>query len=169
MGLIFDQVFLFLSISLMGYLAWTLVNLRNMYRWLAIGKKYSPPTAAGIWGELYTEIYKLQKRNKKRQKRLVSLLARFRETTEAMPDGVVVMQANGTIEWWNDVGSKMLKLNYPQDVGQRITNLVRNPEFHNFYQRADPEEIFHIPAPGDSNSTIAIQVSNSLTNILRVV
>ncbi len=159
LGFIFDQVFLFLSLALLGYLGWTLINLRNMYRWLAIGKNYSPPNAAGIWGELYTEIYKLQKRNKKRQKRLVNLLARFRETTEAMPDGVVVMQANGTIEWWNDVGSKLLKLNYPQDVGQRITNLVRNPEFHDFYQRADQDEIFHMSAPGDSNKTIAIQIT----------
>jgi len=159
LGLIFDHVFLFLTIVLLGYLTWTFFNLRNMYRWLAVGKKFSPPNSAGIWGELYTEIYKLQKRNKKRQKRLVSLLARFRETTEAMPDGVVVMQANGTIEWWNDVGSKLLQLNYPQDVGQRITNLVRNPEFHNFYQRADQDEIFHMPAPGDVNKTIAIQIT----------
>ncbi|VAW95679.1 Phosphate regulon sensor protein PhoR (SphS) [hydrothermal vent metagenome] len=159
LGLIFDYVFLFLTIALSGYLAWTFINLRNMYRWLAVGKKFSPPNSAGVWGELFTEIYKLQKRNKKRQKRLVNLLARFRETTEAMPDGVVVMQANGTIEWWNDVGSKLLRLNYPQDVGQRITNLVRNPEFHNFYQRAEQDEIFHMSAPGDGNKTIAIQIT----------
>jgi len=159
LGLIFDRILLFLCISLAGYLAWTLINLRHLHRWLARGKKYSPPTSAGLWGQLFTEIYRLQKRNKKRQKRLVSLLARFRETTEAMPDGVVVMQANGTIEWWNDVGAKMLDLNYPQDVGQRITNLVRNPEFLSFYQRANQDEIFHMSAPGDSNKTVAIQVT----------
>jgi two-component system phosphate regulon sensor histidine kinase PhoR len=158
-GLLFDQVLLFLCIVLAGYLAWTLINLRHLHRWLASGKKYSPPTSAGIWGQLFTEIYRLQKRNKKRQRRLVSLLARFRETTEAMPDGVVVMQASGTIEWWNDVGGKLLDLKYPQDVGQRITNLVRNPEFHSFYQRADQDEIFHLPAPGDINKTIAIQIT----------
>lgn len=159
LGLIFDQVLFLLCITLAVYLAWTLVNLRHMYRWLAKSKKYSPPSSAGLWGELFTEIYRLQKRNKKRQKRLVNLLVRFRETTEAMPDGVVVMQANGTIEWWNDVGSKMLDLKYPQDVGQRITNLIRNPEFLSFYQRANPEELFHFPAPGDPNKTISIQIT----------
>ena len=159
LGLIFDQVLLFLSITLAGYLGWTMVNLRRLYRWLAKGKKYSPPRSTGIWEDLFTEIYRLQKRNKKRQKRLVSLLSRFRETTEAMPDGVVVMQSNGTIEWWNDVGSKLLDLKYPQDVGQRITNLIRNPEFLQFYQRADQDELFHFPAPGDSNKTISLQIT----------
>ena len=158
-GLIFDYVLLFLCITLAGYLAWTLVNLRHLHRWLARGKKYSPPISAGLWGQLFTQIYRLQKNNKKRQKRLVSLLARFRETTEAMPDGVVVMDANGAIEWWNDVGGKLLDLNYPQDVGQRVANLIRSPEFHSFYQRADQDEIFHIPAPGDANKTIAIQIT----------
>ncbi|MGD9385719.1 MAG: phosphate regulon sensor histidine kinase PhoR [Thioalkalispiraceae bacterium] len=158
-GLIFDKVLLFLCFALAGYLIWTLINLRHLHRWLAKGKKYSPPISAGIWGQVFTEIYRLQKRNKKRQRRLVNLLARFRETTEAMPDGVVVMQANGTIEWWNDVGAKLLDLSYPQDVGQRITNLVRNPEFYSFYQRANPDEIFQLPAPGDPNKTIAVQIT----------
>ena len=159
MGLIFDRFWMFVAIALFVYLVWSLHNLRHLYRWLVKGKKYSPPTSVGLWGEIFTEIYRLQKRNKKRHKRLVNLLARFRQTTEAMPDGVVVMLANGTIEWWNEIGGKMLQLNYPQDVGQRITNLVRNPEFNTFYQRADRNEIFHFPAPGDSNKTIALQIT----------
>jgi len=159
LGLFFEQVWLFCTIVLFSYLVWTLHNLKHLQRWLVRNKKYSPPTSVGLWGELFSEIYRLQKRNKKRQKRLVSLLARFRETTEAMPDGVVVMQANGTIVWWNEVGRKMLKLKYPQDVGQRVTNLVRNPEFLDFYERADLDEIFHLTAPGDVNKTIAIQIT----------
>ena len=159
LGLFFDRVWMFTTIVLFGYLVWTLHNLKYLQRWLVKGKKYSPPTSVGVWGELFTEIYRLQKRNKKRQKRLISLLARFRQTTEAMPDGVVVMQDNGTIEWWNEVGRKMLDLRYPQDVGQRVTNLIRIPEFLDFYERANPEEIFHLAAPGDANKVIAIQIT----------
>ncbi len=158
-GLIFDIVTIMLMIVLAGYLGWSLHNLRTLWRWLVKGKKYSPPASVGIWGDVFTEIYRLQKRNKKRHKRLVNLLARFRETTEAMPDGVVVMQANGTIEWWNEIGGKMLDLKYPQDVGQRITNLVRTPEFQYFYEHTEWDERFSFPAPGDGNKIISIRIT----------
>jgi len=158
-GLIFGQVLLLLLIAFAGYVGWTLYNLWRLNKWLDKGKKHHTPHSYGIWGNLFTEIYRLQKRNKKRQKRLINLLARFRETTEAMPDGVVVMQANGTIEWWNEAGGKMLDLKYPADVGQRVTNLLRTPEFQNFYNRGDKDEILSIPAPGDSNKIIAIRIT----------
>jgi two-component system phosphate regulon sensor histidine kinase PhoR len=158
-GLVIDNVATMLAIALAGYLGWMLHNLRNLWRWLIKGKKYAPPSSFGIWGDVFTEIYRLQKRNKKRQKRLVSLLNRFRETTEAMPDGVVVMQANGAIEWWNEIGGKLLDLKYPHDVGQRVTNLVRNPQFQKFYDKADVDERFVFPAPGDGNKIISIRIT----------
>lgn len=158
-GLIFDIVAIMLAITLAGYLGWMLHNLRHLWRWLVKGKKYSPPSSVGIWGDVFTEIYRLQKRNKKRHKRLVNLLNRFRETTEAMPDGVVVMQANGAIEWWNETGGKMLNLKYPHDVGQRITNLVRNPQFQQFYDTTEHDERFVFPAPGDGNKIISIRIT----------
>lgn len=159
LGLIFSRVSVMLLVAFAAYVGWTLFNLWHLRRWLIKGRKYSPPRSFGIWGEVFTELYRLQKRNKKRHKRLVNLLARFRETTEAMPDGILVMQANGTIEWWNEAGGKMLDLKYPQDVGQRITNLVRTPEFMNFYNRADQDEIFSFAAPGDPNKTIAARIT----------
>lgn len=158
-GLLFHQIPLFLLIAVLGYLGWTFYNLYHLRRWLAIGRKYHPPDSVGVWGEIFTEIYRLQRRNKKRQKRLVKLLGRFRETTEAMPDGVVVMQASGVIEWWNDSGGRLLNLKYPQDVGQRLTNLIRSPEFLGFINRNNRNEVLTLSAPADKNKTIAVQVT----------
>jgi len=159
LGLMFSRVELMLLLALVAYTGWTLFNLHRLRRWLLKGRKYSPPRSFGIWGDILTELYRLQKRNKKRHKRLVNLLARFRETTAAMPDGIVIMQANGMIEWWNESGGKMLDLKYPQDVGQRITNLLRTPEFTNFYSRANKDEIFSFAAPGDESKTIAVRIT----------
>jgi len=159
LGLVFGQVSLFLLLAVLGYLGWTFYNLYHLRRWLSIGRKYHPPDSLGIWGDIFTEIFRLQRRNKKRQKRLVKLLGRFRETTEAMPDGVVVMQANGVIEWWNEAGERLLDLKYPQDVGQRLTNLIRNPEFLGFMDRHNRHEVLVFTAPGDKNRKIAVQLT----------
>ena len=81
-GLVFEHVSLFMLLASLGYLGWTFYNLYHLRRWLSIGRKYHPPDSLGVWGDIFTEIYRLQRRNKKRQKRLVKLLGRFRETTE---------------------------------------------------------------------------------------
>lgn len=159
LGIVFGHVYLFLFIASLIYLGWTFYNLYHLRRWLAIGRKYHPPDSFGVWGDIFTEIFRLQRRNKKRQKRLVKLLSRFRETTEAMPDGVVVMQANGVIEWWNEAGGRLLDLKYPQDVGQRLTNLIRNPEFLGFIQRNNKHEVLNFSAPADKNKIVAVQLT----------
>jgi two-component system phosphate regulon sensor histidine kinase PhoR len=159
LGFMFEHISLFMLLASLGYLGWTFYNLYHLRRWLSIGRKYHPPDSFGVWGDIFTEIYRLQRRNKKRQKRLVKLLGRFRETTEAMPDGVVVMQASGVIEWWNEAGERLLDLKYPQDVGQRLTNLIRNPEFLGFIQRNDRHEVLNFQAPADKNKTIAVQLT----------
>ncbi|MBI1424557.1 MAG: phosphate regulon sensor histidine kinase PhoR [Gammaproteobacteria bacterium] len=159
LGLVFGHVSLFMLVATLGYLGWTFYNLYHLRRWLAIGRKYHPPDSFGIWGDIFTEIFRLQRRNKKRQKRLVKLLGRFRETTEAMPDGVVVMQASGVIEWWNEAGGRLLDLKYPQDVGQRLTNLIRNPEFLSFIENNNRHEVLNFAAPADKNKIIAVQLT----------
>lgn len=158
-GLVFGHPALSVLVATLGYLGWTFYNLYHLYRWLDVGKKYHPPDSIGVWGDVYTGIYRLQRRNKKRQKRLVKLLGRFRETTEAMPDGVVVMQASGVIEWWNESGGALLALKYPQDVGQRLTNLIRHPDFLSFIQRNNKHEVLTMTAPSDANKTIAVQIT----------
>lgn len=158
-GLLFNHVTLALLLAVSGYLGWMLYNAWHLQRWLQVGKSYSPPNSVGIWGDIFSGIYRLQKRNKKRQKRLVRLLGRFRETTEAMPDGIVVMHANGTIEWWNEAAGKLLDLSYPQDVGQRITNLVREPQFNAFMERNVEAEVLNIAAPADKLKTVAMQLT----------
>ncbi len=159
LGLVFGHLTLFLLITTFGYLVWTFYNLYHLRRWLSIGRKYHPPDSFGVWGDIFTEIFRLQRRNKKRQKRLVKLLGRFRESTEAMPDGVVVMQASGVIEWWNEAGERLLDLKYPQDVGQRLTNLIRNPEFLAFMAHNNKNEVLNFVAPADKNRIIAVQLT----------
>lgn len=157
-GLIFGQVTLAILLVLGGLLAWYLVNLARLERWLQKGKTYRPPDSWGLWGEVFHGIQRLQKSSRKRKKRLTNLLTRFRESTNAMPDGAVVLSSEGEIEWWNDAAEEMFGLRYPKDVNQRITNLVRHPAFIEYVARGDYTGNVEIPAPTDEDRSLALYI-----------
>lgn len=159
MGSAFNHVAITLVIVLGGYLSWYLYNLYRLEWWLRKSRSYLPPSSIGIWEAIFTELYRVQKRHQKRQRRIIQLLSRFREVTAAMPDGVIVLRGHGEIEWWNEMAGQMFELKYPNDVGQRLTNLVRHPGFHDFYQRGDSNETYNFPSPQNIRHILSVRIT----------
>ena len=157
-GIIVGNIFAVVSFVLGSILIWYLFNLRSFVRWFEKGKTYSPPKSIGIFGDLFNSLYRVQIQQRKRNKRLVSLLSRFKDSTKAMPDGIVILQENGEIEWWNDAAVKLINLNYPKDVGQRITNLLRHPGFIRYYNLSDKPKNIKIPSPADEHKIISVRI-----------
>jgi len=117
-----------------------------------------PPAASGLWGDLFNEIYYLQQRSRRRSKKLVKLLNRFRETTGAMPDGIILLKEQGDIEWWNERAEDLLGLCYPQDVGQRMSNLIRHPSFIAYANGESEEPDVTIVSTRDDNVSLNIRI-----------
>lgn len=158
LGLPFGQVELFLLFTLAGYLGWHLRNLHRLYAWLQDGHSFHPPEASGIWGDVFNLIYRSQLRNRKRKKRLTGLIKRFQEATAAMPDATVILDAEGGIEWFNGAAQPLLGLQPGRDVGQRILNLIRNPEFRRFLTTGSPSEPMRLPSPVDEHTILNFRV-----------
>ncbi len=157
-GLPLDHPGAFVLVVLIIYLGWHLHNLHRLYAWLNDGHRFHPPDANGIWGEVFHLIYRLQLRNRKRKRRLTGLIKRFQEATAAMPDATVILDADGTIEWFNGAAQQLLGLHPGKDVGQRIVNLIRHPEFNRFLALGAENEPVRIPAPGDDNLTLNVRI-----------
>ena len=157
-GLAIGQLFLLLFLYTLGYLGWYFYNLKRIEAWLHKGKKTAPPQAGGLWGEMFNGIYRLQQRSRKRNKRLVKFLNRFRETTSALPYGVIVLREQGDIEWWNDTAQTLLNLKYPQDVGQRMGNLIRHPRFNAYIKGEIDERDVAIPSPLDDQQILNVRI-----------
>lgn len=147
-GLLLGSVGLGAAIALAGLLGWHYMHLSRLTTYLWREKRFSPPSGAGSWGVVYDGLYRLQQRNRKRRKELARLLKRFRDGAEAMPDGTVVLNAEHAIIWCNHLARSLLGLRWPEDAGQRIDNLIRHPEFIDYLQRkqADDVLILHSPA-----------------------
>ncbi len=157
-GLLFGHPILLLTIALAIYLAWHLRNLHRLFEWLRDGHRFHPPEAGGIWGDVFHQLYRLQLRNRKRKRRLTGLIKRFQEATSAMPDAAVTLDADGSIEWFNSAAEQLLGLHPGKDLGQRVINLIRSPEFSRFLAREQSVEPLRIASPDDDNLILSMRI-----------
>lgn len=140
------------------YLAWHVYNVHRLQRWLSRNGRNEPPAGWGVWAVIYDRIYRMQRRNRKRKRKLGRILSEFSASTAALPDAAVVLDPIGCIQWFNDAAEKYLGLRSPQDYGQRVGNLVRHPVFTRYMLRADYTKPAEIPAPEDQSITLSVRV-----------
>lgn len=157
-GLIIDHVFFTWFAVILGYLIWHLRQLHRLESWLVISKKLSPPEGYGLWEDIFHQLYLLQQRNRKSKKRLAAYLSRFQNLTKALPDATVVLRANGEIEWFNEAAEQFLGLHAPQDIGQRIDNLIRYPAFVEHLQAERFDEPVEFPSPVNEDLMLSARV-----------
>jgi two-component system phosphate regulon sensor histidine kinase PhoR len=111
------------------YLAWNLWQLRELWFWLQHRSVADPPDALGLWGDVVAQVVRLHRRKRFHKERLTRLFRELRRSTAAMPDGVVMLDPQGEIVWFNRKAGELLDLSRRADLGLRIDNLVRNPDF----------------------------------------
>jgi two-component system, OmpR family, phosphate regulon sensor histidine kinase PhoR len=140
------------------YLVWHLVNLYRLERWLRKGRQFNTPESIGVWGDVFQYFYRLRRRDRERKRRMARLLREFRDSTGAMPDGVVVLNRLGEIRWFNRAAARLLDLRVPQDVGQRIANLIRHPDFIRYVKRGDYEEAVEISSELGGDLRLTLQL-----------
>src|SRR5687768_12464807 len=123
-------------VALLATLAYHVRNLRLLARWLDRGETPDPPRAYGSWDELHALIHRGRREAARREADLDSALTRWREAARALPDGVVILDAD-RIAWCNDTAQVHLEVDPARDVGTPITHLVRIPEFLEYLERGD--------------------------------
>jgi two-component system, OmpR family, phosphate regulon sensor histidine kinase PhoR len=132
-----------------------LVTLR---RWLERPKLVELPITSGIWADVFDGLLILQKRNRKRKRRLAAILSEFQASTAALPDGAVVLGLSGEIIWFNQAAQALLGLRQPQDLGLRIPNLVRKPSFTEYFARTDYSGEVEAGSPINAAVTLAFRI-----------
>ncbi|MGS2723564.1 phosphate regulon sensor histidine kinase PhoR [Porticoccus sp. GXU_MW_L64] len=143
-----------LLLGCLGYIAWGFIKIQQIYRWLDNGARGLPPEATGVWGDMSDSLYRLHKRVLRSQHNLRSLTIRIQKITDALSDGILILDRNRALEWWNPCAEHLLSLQ-PGDRYQPIVNLVREPDFVEFIQRQEFGEAVEIRAPGSITRILA--------------
>jgi two-component system phosphate regulon sensor histidine kinase PhoR len=111
------------------YLGWNLWQLRALAGWLQNRGVADPPSAMGLWSDVVAQVVRLHRRKRFHKERLTRLFRELRRSTAAMPDGVVMLDPQNEIVWFNRKAGELLDLSRRADLGLRIDNLVRHPDF----------------------------------------
>ncbi len=123
-----------------GALCWFLVDLvrgLRVLQWLRLGDAAPVPPAAGLWGEVAQRARRLLRERDRKilegQQRLQDFLAAL----QASPNGVVLLDAQGRIEWFNQMAAAHFGFDAQRDLLQHFGNLVRDPGFAGYWAERD--------------------------------
>ena len=157
-GLYLDDMLFAITLGALGLLIINYWQLFKLNRWLWHSRKMSPPTVSGVWEHIYEGIYYLQRRNRNKRKELGELVKRFREGSEALPDAAVVVDSQACLIWCNRLARLEMGLKWPGDAGARIDNLIRHPEFIEYFHAGDFSHPIEVPAPANPSKTFEYRI-----------
>ena len=112
---------------------WDLWRGSRVLRWLRHGDLGLAPQLYGMWGEAADRARRLIRQGhletKASDERLHDILAAL----QASPNGVVLLDEEGRIEWCNQTAEGHFGFDVERDLMQSIGNLVRDPDFTAYY------------------------------------
>ncbi|MDP5206698.1 phosphate regulon sensor histidine kinase PhoR [Alishewanella sp. SMS8] len=150
-GWIFGEILLALLVVSVFQLAWQYKHIFLLDKWLWRDRKLTPPAGDGSWQQIFDGIYFQQRRERRKRKELRTLVRRFRDGAEALPEAVVVLSEDWSIIWCNKLAQILMGLRWPSDEGQRIDNLIRSPEFHQYLKEQRFQQPLEVLSPTSSN------------------
>lgn len=86
-----------------------------------------PPFPRGLWGGLYRAIARYQQRRRRQRSRQLRFTRRFREAANSVPDALVVLDKRKRIEWANPAAASLMNVRWPEDRGEHLTEILRQP------------------------------------------
>ena len=141
------------------YSFWMLFRLKALVGWLQSGGKDEPPESGGIWGRLFDNLYQIQQANKQQISELNDIIVRAQQSTNAIADGVVVVDKFGALDWWNEAGGKFLGLRLPADKKNPLVNLLRDPRFIRYFKSKNYSNPITIPSSQNPNQMLQFEIT----------
>jgi two-component system phosphate regulon sensor histidine kinase PhoR len=113
--------------------------LRNMHYFARFLRMVESPDLEaqkvpfGVWGDIFESYFEKSFQEKRQIKRLRTETDQVQQAMNLLPDAHISLSKNFKIEWINHGAEALLGLNQ-SDVGQLITNLLRQPEITAYFE-----------------------------------
>jgi two-component system phosphate regulon sensor histidine kinase PhoR len=146
LGWALNAIWLTLFLTCFTFIIWHYSRLSLFINWLWQSKHITPPQTSGIWGQIFDSLYVRTKKARNKQKIQNHKIKLFRDGAEALPDAAIVISEDLTISWANKKARDIIGVKKHDDVGQRIDNLIRNPLFTQYIEKADFSQPCNLPS-----------------------
>ena len=147
-----------LAAGALALLVFHLANIQRVLDWARGPLDADVPDGTGVWADVFSAIHRRVRTRKAYQRDLRTVIERFRGAAEAMPDGVVALDAGNRVKWANARAIDQLGLDLAKDRNQPIANIVRVPELVGHLDAGDLAEPIVVRAPADDTRRLAVQV-----------
>lgn len=146
-----------LVVALGLYVLYTLRNFFLLDRILFGAGHIALFETRGLWAEVVARADRVKARSRNRKKRYHRLLREVRESTGAISDAGIILNSDSEIVWFNPAATRLLGLDPARDIGNRIDNLLRHPDFVS-YLRAPGESSIVVPSPHVESGALQVQL-----------
>ena len=125
------------ALGAFAWSGWDALRAKRLLDWLNKADTQEAPRLSGVWEEIFERSRKNFKKIEKQKLSSDTRLANFLAAIQASPNGVVLLDAVGCIEWVNLTAATQLGIDPQRDIGQYVQNLVRSPAFTAYLSGAD--------------------------------
>jgi two-component system phosphate regulon sensor histidine kinase PhoR len=130
----------------------------RLLRWLREGAATDLSLGNGLWGEAYDRVRRMLRNGHRLTVESDSRLEDFLAALQASPNGVVLLDSDTRIEWFNQTAAEHFGFDARRDMLQHIGNLVRDPGFVAYL--AARNFLHDITMPGrESNASKPVKIS----------
>jgi two-component system phosphate regulon sensor histidine kinase PhoR len=137
----------------LGGLIWFLLDLSRglrVLRWLRSGEVAEVVLSSGLWGEASDRVRRMIRSRDQTAREIENRLQDFLAAFQASPNGVVLLDSGGRIEWFNQMATMHFGLDLQRDMLQHIGNLVRDPGFASYFASQDYATELAMPGREDT-------------------
>ncbi len=146
-GWIYGRPDIGLLVAALAALLWQVRQLLSFERALRTGDFDDFRYGEGIWQQIFSRFRHENEKAARRKARHRQLLREIRKSTNAMPDGAVVLDAYNEIIACNRASKRLAGLKRKKDRGQRVDNILRDPALTQLLRAEDQSYSVEIPSP----------------------
>lgn len=146
-GWLYGRAEIGLLVAALLALVWQVRQLLTFERAMRTGDFDAFRVGEGIWQQIFSRFSYEHERGSRYKSEHRRLLKEIRKSTNAMPDGAVIIDSENEIIVCNRAAKALAGLKRKKDRGQRVDNILRDPGVAKLLRANDPKQSTDIASP----------------------